>query len=88
MTRISRCIAAAYWPNGGVHGSTGDRTEARISAPLPGQGDGRMPSSRMKKAVGFRNIVIHNYDAIDWHIVSKGFYIHVEVQGQHDAEFP
>ncbi|MBL8881120.1 MAG: hypothetical protein JNG88_18580, partial [Phycisphaerales bacterium] len=27
----------------------------------------------MKKAVGFRNIVIHNYDAIDWHIVSKGF---------------
>jgi uncharacterized protein YutE (UPF0331/DUF86 family) len=24
---------------------------------------------RMKKAVGFRNIAIHNYDAIDWHIV-------------------
>ena len=23
----------------------------------------------MKKAVGFRNIAIHNYDAIDWHIV-------------------
>ncbi|QKS30954.1 MAG: DUF86 domain-containing protein [Candidatus Accumulibacter similis] len=24
---------------------------------------------RMKKAVGFRKIAIHNYDAIDWHIV-------------------
>ncbi|MFO7541333.1 MAG: DUF86 domain-containing protein [Thiobacillus sp.] len=23
---------------------------------------------RMKKAVGFRNIAIHNYEAIDWHI--------------------
>ncbi len=26
-------------------------------------------ASRMKKAVGFRNIAIHNYDDIDWHIV-------------------
>ncbi len=26
-------------------------------------------ASRMKKAVGFRNIAVHNYDAIDWHIV-------------------
>ncbi len=26
-------------------------------------------ASRMKKAVGFRNIAIHNHDAIDWHIV-------------------
>ncbi len=26
-------------------------------------------ASRMKKVVGFRNIAIHNYDAIDWHIV-------------------
>ncbi len=26
-------------------------------------------ASRMKKAVGFRNIAIHNYEAIDWHIV-------------------
>ena len=26
-------------------------------------------ASRMKKAVGFRNIAIHNYDAIDWGIV-------------------
>jgi uncharacterized protein YutE (UPF0331/DUF86 family) len=26
-------------------------------------------ASRMKKAVGFRNIAINNYDAIDWHIV-------------------
>ncbi|MEF8729755.1 MAG: DUF86 domain-containing protein [Accumulibacter sp.] len=26
-------------------------------------------ASRMKKSVGFRNIAIHNYEAIDWHIV-------------------
>jgi len=26
-------------------------------------------ASRMKKAVGFRNIAIHNYEAIDWHMV-------------------
>ena len=24
---------------------------------------------RLKKAVGFRNIAVHNYEAIDWHIV-------------------
>ena len=24
---------------------------------------------RLKKAVGFRNIAVHNYDAINWHIV-------------------
>ena len=24
---------------------------------------------RLKKAVGFRNIAVHNYQAIDWHIV-------------------
>jgi uncharacterized protein YutE (UPF0331/DUF86 family) len=23
----------------------------------------------LKKAVGFRNIAVHNYDAINWHIV-------------------
>ncbi len=26
-------------------------------------------ASRMKKAVGFRNIAVHNYQKIDWHIV-------------------
>jgi len=26
-------------------------------------------AARLKKAVGFRNIVIHNYTAVDWHIV-------------------
>lgn len=26
-------------------------------------------SLRMKKAVGFRNIAVHAYDTIDWHIV-------------------
>lgn len=24
---------------------------------------------RMKKAVGFRNVAVHAYDAVDWHIV-------------------
>ena len=28
-----------------------------------------MLARRMKKAVGFRNIAVHNYNAIDWHIV-------------------
>lgn len=32
-------------------------------------------ASRMKKAVGFRNIAIHNYEAIDWHMVhSIGYH--------------
>lgn len=26
-------------------------------------------SSRLKKAVGFRNIAVHSYEAINWHIV-------------------
>ena len=26
-------------------------------------------ASRLKKSVGFRNIAVHNYDAINWHIV-------------------
>ncbi|HEB80780.1 MAG TPA: DUF86 domain-containing protein [Chromatiales bacterium] len=26
-------------------------------------------AGRLKKAVGFRNIAVHNYQAIDWHIV-------------------
>ena len=26
-------------------------------------------AARMKKAVGFRNIAVHAYDSIDWHIV-------------------
>jgi uncharacterized protein YutE (UPF0331/DUF86 family) len=26
-------------------------------------------ANRMKKAVGFRNIAVHSYEAIDWHIV-------------------
>jgi len=26
-------------------------------------------SSKMKKSVGFRNLAVHNYDAIDWAIV-------------------
>jgi len=33
---------------------------------------GLIPSDlagRMKKAVGFRNLAVHNYDAIDWEIV-------------------
>lgn len=26
-------------------------------------------ASRMKKAVGFRNIAVHSYEAVNWHIV-------------------
>ncbi|PIT72406.1 DUF86 domain-containing protein [Limnohabitans sp. B9-3] len=26
-------------------------------------------AARLKKSVGFRNIAVHNYDAINWHIV-------------------
>lgn len=26
-------------------------------------------ASQLKKAVGFRNIAVHNYEAINWHIV-------------------
>ncbi len=29
----------------------------------------KLESLRLKKAVGFRNIAVHNYDAIDWEIV-------------------
>jgi uncharacterized protein YutE (UPF0331/DUF86 family) len=28
-------------------------------------------ASSLKKAVGFRNIAIHNYEAINWHIVHR-----------------
>jgi len=28
-------------------------------------------ATRLKKAVGFRNIVIHNYNEVDWHIVHE-----------------
>jgi uncharacterized protein YutE (UPF0331/DUF86 family) len=30
---------------------------------------GRALADRLKKAVGFRNIAVHNYEAINWHIV-------------------
>jgi uncharacterized protein YutE (UPF0331/DUF86 family) len=32
----------------------------------------------LKKAVGFRNIAIHNYDAINWHIVHSFVKCHLE----------
>lgn len=35
-------------------------------------------SLRMKKAVGFRNIAIHNYEAIDWHITYLIATRHIE----------
>ena len=31
----------------------------------------------MKKSVGFRNIAVHNYDAIDWHIVHSICRLHL-----------
>jgi uncharacterized protein YutE (UPF0331/DUF86 family) len=35
-------------------------------------------AARMKKAVGFRNIAVHNYQAIDWQIVHAIATRHVE----------
>ena len=32
----------------------------------------------LKKAVGFRNIAVHNYDAINWHIVHSLVKCHLE----------
>jgi uncharacterized protein YutE (UPF0331/DUF86 family) len=32
----------------------------------------------LKKAVGFRNIAVHNYDAINWHIVHSIVKCHLE----------
>lgn len=28
-------------------------------------------AQRLKRAVGFRNIAVHNYDAINWHMVHR-----------------
>lgn len=30
--------------------------------------DGEL-AQKLKKAVGFRNIAVHNYEAINWHVV-------------------
>lgn len=35
-------------------------------------------ANRMKRAVGFRNIAVHNYLAIDWAIVHRIAHEHVE----------
>jgi uncharacterized protein YutE (UPF0331/DUF86 family) len=35
-------------------------------------------AARMKKAVGFRNIAVHNYLAIDWQIVHEIAHKHVD----------
>ena len=35
-------------------------------------------AQRLRKAVGFRNIAVHNYDAINWHIVHDIAKNHVE----------
>jgi uncharacterized protein YutE (UPF0331/DUF86 family) len=35
-------------------------------------------ATRMKKAVGFRNIAVHNYLAIDWQIVHEIAHKHIE----------
>ena len=35
-------------------------------------------AGRMKKAVGFRNIAVHNYDAINWHIVHSLCRLHID----------
>lgn len=35
-------------------------------------------ASRLKKAVGFRNIAVHNYEAIDWRIVHAICHHHLD----------
>lgn len=35
-------------------------------------------AEKLRKAVGFRNIAIHNYDAIDWQIVHAICHQHLE----------
>lgn len=35
-------------------------------------------ANRMKKAVGFRNIAVHSYEAINWHIVHSIAAKHLE----------
>ncbi|MBS3964776.1 MAG: DUF86 domain-containing protein [Methylomonas sp.] len=35
-------------------------------------------AQNLKKAVGFRNIAMHNYDAIDWHIVHNIIRHHLQ----------
>ncbi|WP_298159465.1 DUF86 domain-containing protein [Ferrovum sp.] len=35
-------------------------------------------SSRLKKAVGFRNIAVHSYESINWHIVHSIVKYHLE----------
>ena len=37
-------------------------------------------ANRMKKAVGFRNIAVHNYETINWHIVHS-------IAGKHLVDF-
>ena len=39
--------------------------DALFSAGVIGEG----VAERMKKAVGFRNVAVHDYEAINWHIV-------------------
>lgn len=44
-------------------------------------GEGLIPPDlavRMKKAVGFRNLAVHNYDAINWRIVHRICHHHLD----------
>lgn len=34
-------------------------------------------ATKLKKSVGFRNIAVHNYDAINWHIVQSIVELHL-----------
>ena len=40
---------------------------------------------RMKQAVGFRNLAVHNYDAIDWNIVHAICHQHLDDFRQYAA---
>lgn len=38
--------------------------------------DGEL-AQKLKKAVGFRNIAVHNYEAINWHVVHSIAHLHL-----------
>lgn len=40
--------------------------------------DGEL-AQKLKKAVGFRNIAVHNYEAINWHVVHSIAHLHLNV---------
>lgn len=62
-------MSTACCANGGSSGSTDCRAEAAFERLTEAGILDPELSLRMRKAVGFRSIAVHAYDAIDWEIV-------------------